>query len=182
MRKIRFIHWVFFFAGLMGILFLDLLTKWLAVHGVIGDTSIIRGFFYMTHYQTNTGTAFGLGLPRWIQIIGSSIILFFLVRIGFDYIFIREKSSIFGADNVLDMEKSSLFRLVLLGAIVGGGIGNLLGRIVDGYVVDFIVLRPLPVFNVADIGITVGIILLFGTIVLSSKESETKNKELKTKN
>lgn len=160
MRKIRFIHWVFFFAGLVGILFLDLITKWMAVQGIIGDISIIRGVFYLTQYQTNTGTAFGLALPRWIQIAGSAVILFFLVRLGFDCIFTRQKAS--------------LFRLLLLGAVVGGGLGNLWGRVLKGYVVDFIVLRPLPTFNVADIGITVGIILLFGTIVLSSEKTSIK--------
>jgi len=170
MRKIGLIHWIFFLAGLLGILSLDLITKWLAVRGVIGETAIIRGVFYVTAYQKNTGTAFGLDLPIWVQIIGSAVILFLLVRLGLDYIFINQKSSLFGFDSILSNKKSSLFRLAILGAIVGGGLGNLLGRVLDGYVVDFIVLRPLPIFNVADIGITVGIILLFGTIVLSSKK------------
>jgi lipoprotein signal peptidase len=174
MRKIRFIHWVFFFSGLFGILIPDQITKWLAVQGIIGDTEIIRGIFYVTAFQRNPGTAFGLGLPIWVQIIGSTVILFLLVRLGFDYIFIHQKSSLFGFDSVLSSEKSSIFRLVLLGAIVGGGLSNLLGRILEGNVVDFIVLRPIPTFNIADVGITVGIILLFGTIVLSSGKTKIK--------
>lgn len=45
--------------------------------------------------------------------------------------------------------------------IVGGAIGNILDRLVRGYVVDFIHLRYWPVFNVADIAIVVGALWLF---------------------
>jgi signal peptidase II len=40
-------------------------------------------------------------------------------------------------------------------------LGNLINRIQLGYVIDYIILRPFPVFNIADIGITVGLIALF---------------------
>lgn len=153
MKIIRRIHWVYFSASLLGVLALDVITKWLAFNGVIGDSQIIRGFFYLTAFQKNNGIAFGIDLPLWIQIIGSAIILTLLVCYGFDCIFSKNKPS--------------LFRLTFLGLIVGGGFGNLLDRILNGYVVDFIVLRPFPVFNVADVGITVGIILLFGTMMLT---------------
>ena len=159
MGNIRKIQWAFFGASLIGMLFLDLFTKWLAVRGMIGDISIIRGLFYMTQYQKNAGIAFGIQLPTFFQIAGSVIILCLLVCFGFDCIFKDDKPSI--------------FRLSLLGIIVGSGLGNLTDRILNGYVVDFIVLRPFPVFNVADIGITVGIILLFGTMVLSPGKHKT---------
>jgi len=165
MKNLQKIHWAYFTAGLLGVFFLDFITKWLAVKGVIGESVIVRGLFYMTHFQKNNGIAYGIPLPLWIQVIGSIIILFLLVRFGFDCI--------------TDNRKPSVFRIVLLGIIVGSGLGNLVDRIVNGYVVDFIVLRPFPVFNVADVGITVGIILLFGTIVLSSEKCETKNKKPK---
>jgi signal peptidase II len=51
-----------------------------------------------------------------------------------------------------------------LGLILGGAIGNLIDRARWGYVVDFIDVhwknRHWPAFNVADIGITVGVLLL----------------------
>lgn len=47
--------------------------------------------------------------------------------------------------------------------LVAGGIGNILDRANRGFVVDFIHLRSWPVFNVADVAITIGLIL--GVIV-----------------
>ncbi len=41
--------------------------------------------------------------------------------------------------------------------VFGGAIGNVIDRLVRGYVVDFIHLRHWPVFNVADIAIVVGL-------------------------
>ncbi len=38
--------------------------------------------------------------------------------------------------------------------------GNLVDRLTHRYVVDFIVLKPFPVFNLADMGITLGLIWL----------------------
>ena len=55
---------------------------------------------------------------------------------------------------------ASRFLLFSLTAIAGGGIGNMIDRIRLGYVVDFLDLRIWPIFNVADIGVTVGSILL----------------------
>ena len=47
--------------------------------------------------------------------------------------------------------------------IVAGGIGNVIDRFMQGYVVDFIEFSfiDFPVFNVADIGVTCGFVLLF---------------------
>ncbi|MEW6281839.1 MAG: signal peptidase II [Candidatus Eremiobacterota bacterium] len=62
--------------------------------------------------------------------------------------------------------------------ILGGAVGNLVDRVRYGYVVDFIDLNfwPLkqwPVFNVADIGISVGIGLLVLTSLFSPHAPES---------
>ena len=50
---------------------------------------------------------------------------------------------------------------VALGLVLGGAIGNLVDRVArDGAVVDFIDLQWWPVFNVADMAICVGVVLL----------------------
>jgi signal peptidase II len=51
-------------------------------------------------------------------------------------------------------------RALPLGLVLGGSLGNLADRLRLGAVVDFIDLRVWPVFNVADIAITVGVGLL----------------------
>lgn len=49
----------------------------------------------------------------------------------------------------------------LLGLVLAGGIGNCIDRFMYGYVVDFIetAFMSFPVFNIADIGVTCGVIL-----------------------
>ena len=50
---------------------------------------------------------------------------------------------------------------VALGLVLGGAIGNLVDRVArDGAVVDFIDLQWWPLFNVADIGVSCGAVLL----------------------
>lgn len=58
------------------------------------------------------------------------------------------------------------------GAVLGGAIGNMIDRVRYGYVVDFLDLGWWPVFNVADIGITVGITVLVVMSLLASYKTE----------
>lgn len=63
-----------------------------------------------------------------------------------------------------------------LGLVLGGAVGNLADRARLGYVVDFLDLHwrghHWPAFNVADIGITVGVGLLVLDILAGSREEE----------
>lgn len=47
-----------------------------------------------------------------------------------------------------------------LGLQLGGALGNLIDRLRQGYVVDFISIKSLPVFNIADSCIVIGVIIL----------------------
>lgn len=51
-----------------------------------------------------------------------------------------------------------------LGLLLGGALGNAIDRLLRGHVIDFLYVHHWPVFNVADIAITVGVglLLLFG--------------------
>lgn len=109
-------------------------------------------------YHKNDGIAFGIDLPLWIQIMGSLIIIYMLINMAIEQFY--EK-------------KDAHYKMLLLGAIIGGGLGNLVDRMVNGFVIDFIVLRPFPTFNVADLGITVGLVLLFVTILMDQRKSKT---------
>jgi signal peptidase II len=60
--------------------------------------------------------------------------------------------------------------------VLGGAIGNLVDRLAQGYVVDFVLLYydrwSFPAFNVADMGITVGVmLLLFDSFFLESRRA-----------
>lgn len=47
-----------------------------------------------------------------------------------------------------------------IGLIVGGAVGNLIDRIREGFVTDFIDLPAWPAFNLADVEITVGVAIM----------------------
>jgi len=96
----------------------------------------------------NKGIAFGLNpvIPGWLLIlIAVSVAILVII-----YIFFAQYSDVAG--------------VAALCLIAGGAIGNLFDRIVYGRVIDFIEIGikdlTWPVFNVADISVTCGAILL----------------------
>lgn len=65
-----------------------------------------------------------------------------------------------------ERKKLSWAELAALGLIVGGGLGNLTDRVLNGYVVDFLNIYILPVFNVADMAVCAGSALLVYSVVI----------------
>lgn len=135
------------------LLTLDLVSKHLIDKslGTVGASrEIIHGFISFI-YVHNSGAAWGIFSGRQIFLIIISIIVIALF-IAFYVLRLRKFK-----------DKISLWLSVSLGFIAGGCFGNLIDRIAFGYVRDFINFdfMNFPVFNVADICLTVGIILLF---------------------
>jgi signal peptidase II len=100
-------------------------------------------------YTENRDTAFsllrgvsGLAHPakEWLLILGSSLALAALAVTWWK----RRR-------------RASLLEHAAFVAILGGAIGNVADRVARGYVVDFIHVHRWPVFNVADIAISVGV-------------------------
>lgn len=95
----------------------------------------------------NKGGAFGVGQGNIVMFIVTN-----LVVLGLIIRFICLQKDF--------MDNSTLY---ILCVILAGGFGNLIDRILRGYVVDFINVFPklnLPIFNLADIYITLGWIFL----------------------
>ena len=109
-------------------------------------------------YTENTGMAFGIGQNNLFFIIIINIIV-----LGIIIKLIKEKQ-----------EQIDLKILTSLILILSGGIGNLIDRIFRGYVVDFIDINfmSFPNFNIADISITVGILILIISIIKSMFQQE----------
>jgi signal peptidase II len=134
------------------IVIVDQLTKAWAVDA-LDDGHRIDLFWTLRFNLTyNTGMSFGTG-QGWGPIIG---VVAMVVVVGL----------------LLSLQRGATTRLttVAVGAIVGGAVGNLIDRIfrepywLRGGVVDFIDFQWFPIFNVADIGITVGgALLLLGS-------------------
>lgn len=134
---------------------IDLITKNLVqLNFSLGQTiSLIDNVFHLT-YVRNTGAAFSFfSGQRWFLVLLPAIVIAAIVG----YIIIKKPTS--------------KLLMLSLSMIVAGGIGNLIDRIRFGYVVDFFDLRLInfPVFNVADIWVTLGA-TLFVYLVLFSKE------------
>jgi len=58
------------------------------------------------------------------------------------------------------------------GLLLGGALGNILDRIGDGSVTDFVKLPRWPAFNVADIAVTAGVVLLLVVIELQARREK----------
>ena len=142
---------------------LDQLTKWAIVKWVaLYDRVPINSFINITH-QRNTGAAFSFladssGWQRWffigLGVTVSCVILVWLWRIR------REGQIVLAAG---------------LSLVLGGALGNVIDRIMHGYVIDFIQVLilgwPFPSFNIADSAITVGAaFLIFDALFLAGKK------------
>lgn len=91
----------------------------------------------------NTGAAFGM-LQNYGDIFS---ILAILVALAILYYFPQ-------------VSRQDWILRLAMGLQLGGAVGNLFDRIIQGYVTDFISLGSFPVFNVADASISVGVAIL----------------------
>jgi signal peptidase II len=131
---------------------LDRLTKIFFSHILsLGESWVLlRNILHMTLVH-NTGIAFGLFRNQGIVLIIIPVIMIALLLYNFYH---------YKYNN----EKLSRLYIVAVSLIIAGAIGNLIDRILYGYVIDFIDLRIWPVFNIADSAITVGAVLLLWCI------------------
>lgn len=68
------------------------------------------------------------------------------------------------------MSKKNVQLQIPLAFVFGGTLSNLFDRIFRSYVIDFIDLRIWPVFNISDVMINIGVILLLYRIIFSPRE------------
>ncbi len=141
-----------FWISMLLVVIIDQISKWLVISNMEFGNSIplIKGIISLTYVQ-NQGAAFGLFAGNtWIFIV--SAVLAVLVI------------SVYNYRNPLPNNIQ-----IILGIITGGAIGNLIDRFRYQYVIDFFDLGWWPVFNVADMAIVCGGILL---IIYTFKSEE----------
>lgn len=153
------------------VLLLDLLTKGLIIPSKIpnvGDSmKVIPGFINFIYIQ-NKGGAWGVLSKNTIFLTIMSVVI---IALFLTFYFLRVKRT---------GEKSSMWLSVSAGLITGGCLGNMIDRIIFGYVRDFINLEfmDFPVFNFADIALTVGVItMVIYFLFFYSKEEKDVKKE-----
>lgn len=129
-------------------LIIDQITKILVVNSLVPgeNIEIIKNIFGII-YTNNTGAAFSILLGKRIFLIVVAVLI-----IGVLLYYIKRNK----------IEKK--IDIIALSFIIGGSLGNLIDRIIRGYVIDFISIKignyNFPIFNVADALIVVGVILL----------------------
>lgn len=133
---------------------IDRITKLLLINKEI---TIIPNFLNFI-YTENRGVAFGIASNNTILIVLMNVIILAII-----IKFLKDKFS-----------KTNYIIILSLIMILAGGVGNLIDRIAIGYVIDFIDVNILnfPVFNVADISITLGVIMIMIILVRSLFEKE----------
>lgn len=136
---------------------IDQLTKFLAVtHLKLQESrAVLKDVFHLTLVE-NSGAAFGFFKQRaavfiFISIVAILLIVFYAKRFQYDYRYARTG-------------------LIL---ILAGTIGNLIDRIRLGCVIDFLDFRIWPVFNFADILISLGGLLLIYHLVSVKRKSQS---------
>ena len=92
----------------------------------------------------NTGTAYGLfsNFTVWLTWLGVAVLVYLFAQLR----------------NLVNCS----FDTIVFGALLAGGIGNTIDRLVFGMVTDFINIHIIPVFNFADIFLNIG---LYGLII-----------------
>ena len=136
----------FWLVAIVGII-VDQITKYVVVREFvdIGNTlPLWQDVFHLT-YVINTGAAFSffrgqVEILRWISLIVSVLLIIF----------------------VWFTPRLTLLEQLGYGFILSGAIGNGIDRFLFGYVVDFLDFRLInfPIFNLADVFINIGVILL----------------------
>ena len=140
-----------FYAALVlftaAIVAVDQLTKYLAAANLAGRTITLIPGWLQLHYITNDGMALSLLRgARWLFVVMTVV---YLVAKKW----LKKKPELW-----------------CVAAITGGAIGNLIDRISSGLVIDMICIPWFSTFNVADLFITFGALILVVYIFVKDKE------------
>lgn len=146
------------------VVLLDRATKVIAQHFLELSLPIpLWGDIVRFEYAENTGAflSLGAGLPESVRFMLFGVIVALLLVVMVVYL-VRSRT-------LLPWEA------IALSLVVGGGTGNLFDRLTAGYVVDFVSIGigsvRTGIFNVADVAITAGVLLLLAGRFLPKRQS-----------
>ncbi len=155
--------------------FFDQLTKYLAVLYLKGRPSVpILEDILVFQYLENKGAAFGMLQNQKIFFIFIEVLILFVIA----FVLIRMPSH----------KKYTLMHAILV-FVASGAVGNMIDRVAQDYVVDFIYIELIdfPIFNLADIYVTFATAVFIAAVLFYYKEDDfaflsVKQKMLRTPN
>ncbi len=162
----------FYVSVVGGVIFVDQLTKFIVERGMRPYEPVpVLGDVFRLTFIYNRGAAFGLHLGEWSRFIfmglaaAAVVILFMMYR---------------------NTPWTDRMRLLAIAAVTGGAIGNVIDRVRSSRgVVDFLDFDfpdlwmgefRWPVFNVADIAVTLGALMLAASLWREERKLETELK------
>lgn len=138
----RWVPWARAAAVVAVVLILDRLSKHAVVAGIpVGDVRHVLPGLQLVHVR-NSGVAFGFFAG------GGALVL------------VLTLAALAGLIVYFVARPTRRWLWLPTGLLVGGALGNLIDRLLNGSVTDFIKLPHWPAFNVSDIAITVGVVVL----------------------
>ena len=142
-----------FWAVVVTVLIIDRITKELAGGIPAEGIALVPGVIGL-RYAKNAGAAFSMlsGYPRVLGVLSLALI------VG-GYIWLRKK-------------EFAAFPLTGLALMAGGAAGNMLDRLIRGFVPDMIetLFMNFPVFNIADSCLTIGCVLVMISLLFRPKD------------
>ena len=169
MNKIKR-FFLFFFVSL-SLIFFDQWTKHLAVAFLKGgaEIALLPRVLYLL-YVENPGAAFGILRGQQFFFLLITIV----VLLGILYTVWKIPSSFHSGQAEMEKSRSYFPLFWALCFVFSGAIGNCIDRQLRAYVVDFIYFSPIdfPVFNVADIYVSVSAFLLLLLYMFYYKETD----------
>lgn len=140
--------------GVAGIVVLaDQASKQIAISGLAERPPVRLPLGFELDYVTNTGIAFGLFEDGTGAVTAVTVLALALLLGWFAF----------------DPLRPALW--VAVGLLSGGALGNLADRVRDGAVIDFLDPPLWPAFNLADVAITAGVVLLLITYTRPSENA-----------
>ena len=155
---------------------IDQWTKYLAVIHLKGQSAVqlIPGALEF-RYLENNGAAFSMFQNRqWLFYIITAIVLIIIFALWGRVVLSLKRYALLGDEFKPKTFKNGLFLNYILVILAAGAIGNLIDRIRFHYVVDFIYISLIhfPIFNFADICVSVSAVLLVVFFIFIYKEDK----------
>lgn len=141
-----------YLVALLMVLIDQIIKKWTTSSLQLHESrSGIDGLFDF-YYIRNEGAGWGILQGRmWFFYVVTFVIIVYLIYLIYKH------------------RQGSLFLKCTYGLLLGGAIGNLIDRIINGYVIDMfrLAFMNFPIFNVADMALSIGVVLLIIQVLMT---------------